>query len=405
MQNVGLLSSCGEVSFIHGTPVPASDFRWSSPVAVAQMPRVSAPPPASPSSSPAPLFDVSDYARAAQAVLSPLAWAYLAGGAGDEITLGWNEESFQRLRLRPRALVDVSQLDTRRTLLGHPLPFPILLAPTAYQRLYHGDGELAAVRGAGSAGALYVASTSATTPLEEIAAARHGPVWFQLYVQRDRDLTAQLVRRAEAAGYTALVVTVDTPILGPRYRELRAGFTLPPGLDAANLRGTAARHRTTDEEIYSTILDASLTWKDLAWLRSLTRLPLVLKGIMDPDDAERALGAGAAALVVSNHGARNLDTSPATIDALPGIVARVAGRVPVLVDGGIRRGTDILKAVALGADAVLIGRPFVYGLAVNGAAGVAHIVQILRRELEMAMALTGKTTLAAVDRTALWDRP
>ncbi len=349
--------------------------------------------------------DIVDYARLAPGHMSSMAWEYISGGAADEFTLRWNHDSYDRLRLRLRNLVDVSRIDTSIRLLGQKLPFPILLAPTAYMRLVHPEGELAAVRGAGAAGATMVLSVFANTTVEASAAAATQPVWFQLYVQRDRDLTRALVQRAEAAGCQALVVTVDSPVLGPRYRETRSHFALPPGLERANLKGlatSAGSHRPTGDTIYSATLDPALTWKDIAWLRSLTRLPVLLKGIMTAEDAERAVEAGVAGIIVSNHGGRNLDTVPATIDALPEVAAKVAGRVPVLVDGGIRRGTDVLKALGLGASAVLIGRPYLFGLAVGGAEGVTHVVNILRRELEAAMALTGRTSIAAIDPTVIW---
>lgn len=356
---------------------------------------------------PAEIFDLADFERAAQQRASPMAWEYLNGGAADEHTLRWNRESFGRIRLRPRALVDVSKLDTRLTLLGRELPFPILLAPVAYQRLYHPDGEAAAARGAGAADAVMVVSTSATTSLEDVAAAATKPLWFQLYVQPDRGFTQELVRRAEAAKYEALVVTVDTPVLGPRYREIRSHFTLPAGMERPNFRTMAGgsrlqTKRPTEKEIYSATLDPTLTWKDIEWLQSLTRLPLLLKGIMNPDDAERAARMGVAGLIVSNHGARNLDTLPATIDVLPEIARQVDGRVPLLLDGGIRRGTDVLKALALGARAVLIGRPYVCGLAVQGPEGVTRVVNILRREFEMAMALAGRASLHEIDVAVIW---
>jgi 4-hydroxymandelate oxidase len=351
------------------------------------------------------LLDLPDFERAAKAVMSPMAWDYVSGAAVDELTHKWNHEAYEKIRLMPRALVDVSQLDTRVTLLGRELPYPILLAPTAYQKLSHPEGELATVRGAGEAGATTVLSTMSNVTLEEVARAAKAPLWFQLYVQPDRGFTRELVQRAEAAGYQALAITVDTPVLGPRYRELRAKFKLPDGIDRANLRGLAGStggQRPTEESIFSATLDPKLSWKDIEWLRSLTKLPVILKGVQNPDDAQRAIEVGAAGVIVSNHGGRNLDTGPATIEALPGVVARVQGRMPVLVDGGIRRGTDVLKALALGANAVLIGRPYVYGLAVDGSRGVTRVVNILRRELEAAMALTGRTSIASIDSSALW---
>jgi 4-hydroxymandelate oxidase len=358
-----------------------------------------------PSLNPADLLDLTDFERAAKTVMSPMAWDYVSGAAADEITLRWNHEAYEKIRLMPRALVDVSKLDTRLTLLGKELAFPILLAPTAYQKLSHPDGELATVKGAGDVGATMVVSTMATVSLEDIAAAAKTPLWFQLYVQPDREFTRDLVGRAEKAGYQALVVTVDTPVLGPRYRELRAKFNLPAGMERANFRGrptATGAQRASEASVFSGTLDPKLTWKDIDWLRSITKLPVILKGIQHPDDAERAAGSGVAAVIVSNHGARNLDTGPATIDLLPGVAAKIGGKIPVLVDGGIRRGTDIFKALALGANAVLIGRPYVYGLAVDGAHGVTRTINILRRELEGAMAQCGRPNLAAIDSSVLW---
>jgi 4-hydroxymandelate oxidase len=303
--------------------------------------------------------------------------------------------------------VDVSQLDTRVRLLGRELPHPILLAPVAYQRLAHAEGELATARGAAAAEATMVLSSFSNVALEEVAAAATYPLWFQLYVYPDRGFTRELLKRVEEAGYEALVLTVDTPILGARYREMRTEFALPPGLERANLRelpDAAASHRPRGRDVYSAVLDPKLTWKDVDWMRVHTRLPILVKGILDAEDAGRAVEAAVSGLIVSNHGGRNLDTAPATIDALPAVVAKVAARMPVLVDGGIRRGTDVLKALACGASAVLIGRPYVYGLAVGGADGVARVVQMLRRELEMAMALTGRPSIASIDGSVIFQQ-
>ncbi len=348
------------------------------------------------------LFDFEPLARAR---ISPTAWEYISGGAGDEVTLRWNRESFDRIRLRPQILIDVSRLDTRVKLFDRELPHPILLAPAAYQRMVHPEGELATAKGAGATGATMVVSTMATASVEEIAAAATRPLWFQLYVQPDRTFTRDLVQRARTAGCQALVVTVDTPVVGLRNREMRIKFALPPGMDRPNLKGlktTSTSHLPPENEIYSAVLDPKLTWKEIDWLRSLARVPVLLKGVLNPDDAERAVQSGVSGIIVSNHGARNLDTLPATIEVLPEVVARVAGRIPVLMDGGVRRGTDVLKALALGAGAVLIGRPYLYGLAAAGAEGVARVVNILRREFEMAMALTGRTSIASIDSSVLW---
>jgi 4-hydroxymandelate oxidase len=349
--------------------------------------------------------DVFDYARLAPSHMTTIGWEYINGGAADELTMRWNRESYDRIRLRPRVLVDVSQLDTRVTLFGREMAFPILLAPTAYHKLAHPEGEVATARGAGAAQATMVVSTSATTSLEDVAKAATHPLWFQLYVQPDREFTRELVRRAESSGYQAIVVTVDSPVLGARYRETRSQFALPPGVERANLRGlktAVGGQRPTEANIYSALLDPKLTWKEIEWLRSLTKLPLLLKGIVNADDAARGVDVGASGIVVSNHGGRNLDTLPATIEALPEVAERVAGRVPVLVDGGIRRGTDVLKAIAHGASAVLIGRAYLFGLAVGGAGGVTRVVNILRREFEMAMALTGRTSVKEIDRSVIW---
>jgi 4-hydroxymandelate oxidase len=348
--------------------------------------------------------DLLDYERLAPARMSEMAWEFFGSGAADEITLHWNVDAYGRIRLMPRVLVDVSSLDTRVTLFGRTRAHPILLAPVAYQKLLHPGGEVATAEGARAAEATMVLSSFSTTTLEEVASAAGHPLWFQLYVNPDRDLTVNLLRRVEASGYEAVVLTVDTPILGARYREVRAGFALPPGMEKANFRDLpsgSGSHRPTGRNIYSDVLDASLSWKDVEWLRSQTRLPVLLKGILNPDDAGRAVDAGASGLIVSNHGGRVLDTVPATIDALPAVASRVAGRIPVLVDGGIRRGTDVLKALACGASAVLVGRPYAFGLAVGGAEGVAHVVNILRREFEMAMALTGRTSVGAIDGTVI----
>jgi 4-hydroxymandelate oxidase len=387
----------------HGKPraimIPTSEETLASDLE--RLDRADPGPASTPSEAP---ITVSDYARLAPAKMSKMAWAYFEGSAGDEHTARWNLEAYARIRLRPRCLVDVSKIDLRTTLLGRELPFPILVAPTAYQRLAHPDGELGTVRGANATGATMVVSTQANTPLEEVAAAATVPLWFQLYVQPDRDFTRSLVRRAEAAGYQALVLTVDVPVLGTRNREQRMKFTLPPGLERANLRGLPAAKgsQRSSDSIYSGALDPAVTWKDVEWLRSLTRIPVLVKGVMDGDDAARAVGAGVSGIIVSNHGGRTLDTLPPTMEVLPGVIAKVAGRIPVLVDGGIRRGTDILKALGMGAASVLIGRPSIYGLAVGGADGVAHVISILRRELEAAMALTGRTSIAAIDGSVVW---
>jgi len=349
-----------------------------------------------------------DYEPFARDRMSAQAWAYLQGGAADELTLRENREAFGRLRLQGRVLGDLAGGDTRVTLFGERYESPILLAPVAYQKLFHPEGELAAVLGASAARAGMVVSTQASAALEDIARASHVPLWFQLYLQADQGHTRELVQRAESAGYRAIVITVDAPVNGARNREQRAGFALPAGIEAVNLHGMAAAPaevaRVGESAVFGgTLLAGAPTWKDLDWLLSLTRLPVLLKGVMAPQDAAMAVDRGAAGIVVSNHGGRTLDTLPASIDALPAIAQAVGGRVPLLLDGGIRRGTDVLKALALGAGAVLVGRPCMHGLAAAGAVGVAHVMHILRAELEVAMALTGCRTLASIDRTVIGE--
>jgi len=332
----------------------------------------------------APLLTLEDYERAARERVDPVAWEYISSGAADEISLRWNVDAYRSVRLMPRQLRDVSTLDTSVRLLGTRLTHPILLAPTACHRLAHPDGEVGTARGARAAGAGMVLSSYSTIPVEQVAVEKPSLFWFQLYVQ-ERAYTERLVRRAVAAGATAIAVTVDTPVAGPRNRQERSGFVFPKNLP--HISGDRPEH--------------PLTWKDLEWIQRAAGVPIFLKGVLHPDDAELGVKAGAAGIMVSNHGGRNLDTALATIDALPAIVDKVGGRIPVIVDGGIRRGTDVLKALAYGATAVMIGRPYVHGLAVNGATGVEAVVGILRREMELAMMLSGCATLAAVDRGIL----
>jgi 4-hydroxymandelate oxidase len=249
-----------------------------------------------------------------------------------------------------------------------------------------------------------VVSSFSSTSLEDVAAVAKSPLWFQLYAQTDRGFTQELVRRAEASGYRALCLTVDAPVSGVRNREARVKVQLPslPNLSGLKATVSGGSYRTDAREIYSTILDPALSWKDLEWLCSFAKVPVLVKGVLNPDDADRAVKAGGAGIIVSNHGGRNLDTVPATIDALPLVADKVSGRVPVLLDGGIRRGTDVLKAIALGANATLIGRPYLYGLGAAGETGVTSVLKILQREFEMAMALTGRTSITGIDRSVLW---
>ena len=358
------------------------------------------------------IFSLADHALHASQVLDANAQAYFNGGAADEITLRENLQAWQRLRLATRVLQPLAGGHTRVHLLGRTLAHPILVAPMAHQRLAHPDGERATALAAAALGAGLVLSTHASTPLEDAARlvlgeADRGPLWFQLYLQPDRGFTQALVQRAEAAGYEALVLTVDAPVSGVRDRERRTGFALPPGMGAVNLEGMtlpAPRPLQSGQSpLFDDLLTHAPTWDDIGWLRAITRLPVLLKGITHPLDARLALEHGAAGVIVSNHGGRTLDTLPPTAELLPEVVQALAGALPVLVDGGIRRGTDVLKAMALGASAVLVGRPVLHGLANAGAQGVAHVLRLLRDELEMAMALCGCRQLS--DASSVLYRP
>ena len=345
---------------------------------------------------------VADYEPLACERVAPQAWAYLDGGAADEFTARDNRAAFSRWQLRTQVLRDLAGGDTGCELFGARLRYPILLAPVAYQKLAHPDGELATVLGASAMQAAMVVSTQASVALEDIARAAQTPLWFQLYFQHDRGFTRDLAQRAERAGYRALVVSVDAPVSGLRNREQRAGFALPPGVEPVNLRGLPPLPPGAGDTLFgSPLIAAAPTWRDIDWLRAQTTLPVVLKGIMTAEDATRALVASVDGIIVSNHGGRVLDTQPATIDVLPEIAAAIDGRMPLLMDGGIRRGSDVFKALALGADAVLIGRAFVHGLAAAGAAGVAHVLRILHAELEVTMALTGCRDLTTITPSLL----
>jgi 4-hydroxymandelate oxidase len=322
---------------------------------------------------------------------------YFAGGAEDEVTLRANRAAFDSLLLRPRYLVDVSERDLRTTVLGSPVEFPVLLAPTSFQQLAHPDGELATARAAHRAGTLMVLSTFSTVSLEEVQRASAAPKWFQLYVHKDRGLSRSLVTRAHLAGYQALVLTVDVPVLGRRERDLRNGFVLPPTLRVANFDMGSDSLYDVDEaglaQFHRGLREPAFTWKDVDWLASLSPLPIILKGVMRGDDAAIALDHGIKGIIVSNHGGRQLDSAISSIQALPDVVEHVAGRCEVMMDGGVRRGTDIVKAIARGARAVLIGRPLVWGLAWDGAAGIETVLRILRDEFDTALALCGATSV------------
>jgi 4-hydroxymandelate oxidase len=345
---------------------------------------------------------VDDFEEAARRRLPEMVFDYYAGGSGDEWTLQENRRAFDRWIIRPRVLVDVSTVDTRTSVLGAEIPFPILLAPTAFQRMAHREGELATARGCNELDTIMVLSTISTVPLEEVAGTGVRR-WFQLYVLKDRDLTAELVKRAHAAGYEAVVLTVDTPILGRRLRDERNQFSLPPGIGLANLEGMGLPD-STGSGLFSFFLDrhdASLTWDDVAWLRSLSPLPVILKGVVTAEDTRLAVQAGADGIVVSNHGGRQLDGGAATLDSLTEVVEAADGRTEILLDGGVRRGSDVFKALALGARAVMVGRPYLWGLAVAGAEGVRRVLEILRDDLILTMALAGRPRVEDIDPSAV----
>ncbi|BAZ24899.1 FMN-dependent alpha-hydroxy acid dehydrogenase [Kalymmatonema gypsitolerans NIES-4073] len=357
-------------------------------------------------------LNLFEYEQLATKCLSQMALDYYASGAWDEVTLRDNRAAFERFKLRPRVLVDVSDRNLATKVLGQPLQMPLFIAPMAFQCLANPQGEVATARAAASAGVGMVLSTLSTKSIEEVAAVCHDtnlhtPQWFQLYIHKDRGLTRALVERAYAAGYKALCITVDAPVLGRRERDKRNEFALPVGMQLANLTtlsGLNIPHEEGESGLFTYVaeqLNTAVTWDDLEWFESLCPLPLVLKGILRGDDAARAVECGAKAIIVSNHGGRQLDGAVASLDALAEVVKAVDGRAEVLLDGGIRRGTDILKALALGAKAVLVGRPVLWGLAVAGEAGVADAIKILRDELDVAMALSGCASVGKIDSSLL----
>ena len=345
------------------------------------------------------LVNVWDYERVAKERLDPGAFGYVAGGANDEWTLRENLAAFERWILRPRMLVDVSRVTTTTTVLGTDSSMPLFVAPTAFQRTVHPDGELAMARGAAGAGTAMCLSTFATATIEEVAEAAPGaPRWFQLYWSSDRGFVRDVVERAEAVGFTAVIVTVDLPRLGRRERDLRTGFVVPEELPVPAFVALAEASRAVSPEDISWAVDDTLTWDDLEWLRSVTSLPVLVKGVLTAEDAVLAAEAGVDGVVVSNHGGRQLDGVAATLDVLPEVVEAAGDRLVVLMDGGVRRGADVVKALALGAQAVLAGRPPLWGLGAGGADGVQRVLELLRDELELALALCGCTSPAVVTR-------
>ncbi len=344
------------------------------------------------------LLTVDDAERLAEKTLPPDAWSYVHGGAGDERTLRWNREAFSHFRLRPRVLIDVSAVTTETAVLGTPVSMPVLVAPMAFQQIAHEEGELAMARGAAAASTLMCLSTVATaTPSDVAAVAPGAPRWLQIYVFRDREVSDQVIAEALGAGFSALVLTADLPVYGIRHREARTGFEAPEGMVPAIV---AARARGGDAEGHHSLdlLESGLEWDYVTELQERWNVPVIVKGLVTAEDAILACEHGAAGIVVSNHGGRQLDGAIASLDALPEVVEAVAGRAEVYLDGGVRRGADVVMALALGARAVLVGRPAIYGLAFGGEKGVRQVLEILRDETENALALLGCRSPAEVTR-------
>ncbi|KAA8519474.1 hypothetical protein F0562_013730 [Nyssa sinensis] len=340
------------------------------------------------------ITNVMEYEAIAKEKLPKMVYDYYASGAEDQWTLQENRIAFSKILFRPRILIDVSKIDMTTTVLGFKISMPVMIAPTAMQKMAHPEGENATARAAAAAGTIMTLSTFATCSVEEVASTGPGIRFFQLYVCKDRNVIAQLVRRAERAGFKAIALTVDTPWLGRREADIKNRFTLPPYLTLKNLD--------------LGMPDSSLSWKDVKWLQTITQLPILVKGVLTAEDARLVVQAGAAGIIVSNHGARQLDYVPATIMALEEVVKAAQGRVPVFLDGGVRRGTDVFKALALGASGIFIGRPVVFSLAADGEAGVRKVLQMLRDELELTMALSGCCSLKEITRDHIvtpWDLP
>ncbi|XP_012484780.1 glycolate oxidase [Gossypium raimondii] len=359
------------------------------------------------------ITNVSEYEVIAKEKLPKMVYDYYASGAEDQWTLKENRNAFSRILFRPRILIDVSKIDMMTTILGFRISMPIMVAPTGMQKMAHPEGECATARAASDAGTIMTLSSYANSSVEEVASTGSGIRFFQLYVHKDRNLVAQLVRRAERAGFKAIALTADTPRLGRREADIKNRFTLPPYLTLKNFEGLDLGKivKTDDSGLASygaNQIDQSLSWKDVKWLQTITSLPILVKGVLTAEDTKLAIEAGAAGIIVSNHGARQLDYVPATIMALEEVVKAAQGKVPVFLDGGVRRGTDVFKALALGASGIFIGRPVVFALAVDGEAGVRKVLQMLHDELELTMALSGCRSLKEITRNhvvADWDHP
>ena len=369
-------------------------------------------------------YSIADLRRAAKSRLPKMVFDYLDGGAEDEITLQRNSSAFANYELRPRFLVDVSTVNLSTTVLGQPIDFPVLLSPTGLSRLFHHHGELAVIPAAARAGTIYSLSSVASYNIETAAAASDGPKWFQIYVWRDRAVLRDFIQRCREAGYKALCLTVDLPVLGQRERDMRNGMTMPPRLtprsvfnvamhpwwtwhyltsprpelaNVAGIPGIGLGDITTQARHANSQLDPSVTWDDVAWMMQEWGGPFAIKGLLTAEDARQAAELGVQGIIISNHGGRQLDHSPATIDVLPEIIDAVDGRAEVILDGGVRRGSDVVKALALGARACMIGRGYLYGLAAGGEAGVSRALEILRSEILRTMQLIGCTAIDGLD--------
>ncbi|MBL4900488.1 MAG: alpha-hydroxy-acid oxidizing protein [Colwellia sp.] len=357
---------------------------------------------------PADIVTPADYQRIFKHFVRPDIFEYIEGGVADDLTLNSNRQAFDNIKLIPKVLANFKQASTQCTLVEQPLKYPFLLAPVAYQKLVHPQGELATIEAANAMNIGLIASTLATTPLEDMADKLTTNKWFQLYFQDNKENTLALVKRTEQAGYTSLIVTIDAPVNGLRNRAQRAGFSMPENVHAVNLinnTGVAPMTLNPDQSIIlNGIMADAPTWQDIAWLQTKTQLPILLKGITNPDDALKAKNMGLAGIVVSNHGGRTLDCLPASIEVLPSIRKLVGQDFTLLLDSGIRRGSDIFKAIALGADAVLIGRPQLHGLAVAGALGVAHMLRLFIEEFEITMALMGCPTIADINLSCIYPQ-
>ncbi|XP_040851538.1 hydroxyacid oxidase 2 [Ochotona curzoniae] len=344
-----------------------------------------------------PLVCLTDFEAHARERLSKLTWDFIEGGADDDITRNDNTAAFRKIRLRPRYLRDVSEVDLRTTIQGEEISVPICIAPTAFHCFVWPDGEMSTARAAQAAGICYITSTYASCGLEDIVTtAPRGLRWFQLYVHPDRQLNKQLIQRVESLGFKALVITVDVPVLGNRRQDVRNQLDLTMHLTQTHLQST--KERNSIPHLQMSPISASLCWNDLAWLQSITRLPIILKGILTKEDAELAVKHNVRGIIVSNHGGRQLDEVPASIDALTEVVAAVKGKIEVYMDGGVRTGNDVLKALALGARCVFLGRPILWGLAYKGEHGVEEVLNILKREFHTSMALTGCRSVAEINK-------